>query len=243
MNLYLHWVKKNWLILALVLLVVILLLDKSCDETRYRKNIAKLDDEIAGLETENLKLDGEIQEGIREAKAAEKRVAEAEANIERSQLIIADLQRRRAEVIGRVTTLPPSELVKEVQKILNCAQVQLTAEGVLFSVKCTRTVLVVAREFSLMKKELGETRFSLAESQEALQFQKIATWNVYRIAWAQGSQIINYRTIVEAQDKKFVLCEKQRKKSFWSGLKIGLTVGAGITVTFVIILPAIKAIF
>lgn len=243
MNLYVHWVKKNWLVLALVLLVIILWTSKSCNEARYKRDIAGLDEEIAVKVTDNVEKDVIINEAKNRAIRAEAVVAEREANIRESQIIITDLQRRISETASEVVELPPSELVKEAQKILDCAQIQLTTEGVLFSVECTQAVLTMAREFSLMKEELGQMRFSLSESQEATQFQKIATWNVYRIAWAQGTQIMNYRDIVKKQDIKFTKSEKQRKKSFWSGLKIGLAIGAGLTVTITLIIPAIKAIF
>ena len=243
MNLYIHWLKKNWLILALVLLVAVLLFNKSCDEARYERDIAGLNEEIAVKVADNVKKDAIIDKAKNRALKAEAVVVEKEANIEESRIIIADLRRRRSETASEVIALPPSELVKETREILDCAQIQLTTDGVLFSVECTRTVLTVARKFSLMKEELGQTRFSLSESLEATQFQKMATWNVYRIAWAQGTQIMNYRDIVKNQDIKFTKSEQQRKKSFWSGLKLGLAIGAGLTVTITLVIPAIKAIF
>lgn len=237
------WLKKNWIPLAFGILIIILWSDKSCDEASYKRDIAGLDKEISEKEADNVKKDGIIQEGKDQALAAQAVVVEKEANIEASRLRILELERREPEIEAEVMALPPSELVENTRKILECAQIELTENGILFSEECTRAALVKLETFSLIKAQLEETKFSLSESQEATQFQKIATWNVYRIAWAQGSQIMNYRTIIEATDQKYIRCEKQRKKSFWKGLKLGLAIGGGITVTFVLILPAIKAIF
>jgi hypothetical protein len=49
--------------------------------------------------------------------------------------------------------------------------------------------------------------------------------------------------MVKKLNLKFDLCEKQRKKGFWNGLKIGLAIGAGVTITITLVIPVIKAIF
>jgi len=85
-------------------------------------------------------------------------------------------------------------------------------------------------QFSLVKEERDLLQLSLTDSLEALTFQRMATFNIYRIAWAQGSQVLNYREIIKEKDFQFSLCEKQRKKSFFRGFWKGALVGAGITV-------------
>ena len=93
----------------------------------------------------------------------------------------------------------------------------------------------MAEEFSLVKEELDETRFALSESQEATQLQKMCTWHVYKIAWAQGSQIMNYQDIIKEKDYQFDLCQKKKKASFLQGLWRGFVIGVAITATIKLI--------
>ena len=237
------WIKKNWIPLAFGVLIIVLWGDRSCDEAGYKKDIAALDKEISEKVADNLEKDKVIKTAVKRALAAEAVVEEKEANIEASRIRILALERREPEIEAEIVALPPSELVENTREILECAEIELTENGVLFSVDCTRTVLTMAEKFSLTKERLKETQFSLSESLEATQFQKMATWNVYKIAWAQGTQILNYQDIIKSKDLKFERCEKQRKKGFWKGLKLGLAIGAGITVTITLVIPAIKAIF
>lgn len=244
----LEWVKKNWLrliivISAVVLLFYVLSVVRSCDEAAYQKDIAKLDEEILELETDNERLEEEKGKAIAGAKAAEKVVAEKEVEIAEAELRIKALEKEEIKITQVVAELPPSELVKETREILECAEVKLTDDGILFSVECMRSNLEKLKRFSLVENKYNEATFALSTSKETLQFQKMATWYVYRIAWAQGSQIMNYRSIVKKQDLKFVRCEKQRKRNFLKGAIIGVIIGAGIVVTIVIVVPLIKLIF
>jgi hypothetical protein len=237
------WLKKHWLHLALVVLIITLWSTKSCSEAAYKSDIKLLDDEIAEKVADNVKKDVIIEEAMRRAITAESVVAEKEANIEASGRRIRELEKKETKIVVVVAALPPSAMVEQVREIIECAAVELTDAGVLFSEECARVVLVEMKKFNSMKKRLAETEFSLSESLEATQFQKMATWNVYKIAWAQRIKILNFQDIVKAKDLKFDLCEKQRKKGYWNGLKLGLAIGAGLTVTFALIIPAIKAIF
>lgn len=244
----LKWAGRNWLRLAAVALVIglfffVLSVLRSCNDAAYLEDIATLDKEIIELEKKNVKLEGEAKVYVADAQTYEKVVAEKEANIEASRLIIVDLRKKREEVVAEVIALPPSRLVEELQEILDCAQVELRDDGILFSVECGRAALVMIAQFSLIKEEIDQTGFSLSEYGEALQFQKMVSWNLYGALWKLGDVVLNLRVIGKRKDTKFIKSERQRKRSFWKGLVIGVAIGGGITITFVIIVPAIKAIF
>jgi len=242
------WLKKNWLLLVVGAVIIgffffVLSMVRSCDDAGFYEDIAVLDEEISGLEKKNVKLEDEAKVYIADAEAYKKVVAEKEANIEKSRLRSLELQKRRETVVAEVADLPPSRLVEEFQEILDCAQVTLKSDGILFSVECSRKVLAMLKDFSLIKEELDETRFSLSESLEATQFQKMVSWKLYGALWNLGNMVLNLKVIVKRQDTKFNLSEQHRKKSFWKGLLIGVAIGGGVTVTFVIVIPLIKSIF
>ena len=215
----------------------------SCNEASFIEDIKELDEEISELKEKNVKLEDEAKVYVADAQAYEKVVAEKEANIEASRLIILDLRKKREEIVAEVMELPPSELVERTREILDCAQVELKEEGILFSEECSRKVLAMIAQFSLIKEELNQTGFSLSEYGEALQFQKMVSWKLYGALWKLGGQVLNYKVMVKALDLKFERSEKQRKKGWLKGFTTGLIIGAGVTVTFVIVIPAIKAIF
>jgi Fe2+ transport system protein B len=242
------WLKKNWLRvifwIALAGLIIFLLsYVRSCDEAAYKEDIKELDKEISELKEKNVKLEDEAVEFVEGAEAYEKVVAEKEANIERSRLIILDLRKKREEVVAEVMELPPSQLVERTREILDCAAVELTDDGILFSEDCARRSLAMIAQFSLIKEEIEQTGFSLSEYGEALQFQKMVSWKLYGALWKLGGQVLNYKVMVKKLDLKFEKSEKQRKKGWLRGLGTGLMIGAGITVTFMIVIPAIKKIF
>ena len=239
MNLYLRKLKNNWIPLALMALILVLLGDKACDDAAYRRGIKDLDKKIAGKITEIRELDGVIREGEKGALAAAAVVLTLERTIEESRIRDLELAAREPKIEAEIAALPPSELVFRLREDLECEEIELTETGILFPVECARAALVKLTRFDIVQARLKETQFSLSTSQEATQFQKVATWNVYRIAWAQGTQILRYQDVIKLQDQKFEDCEKQRKKGFWSGLIKGLLIGAGVTVAVV----GVKAIF
>lgn len=230
-----EWLKKNWLkiIIAIAIFIGIIYLDRACRDASYEKKIKGSDKKIETLEADNLKKDDVIKDAVKMAKAAEAKVEETLAIIAERDIIIEDLRKKRAERVEVIMELPPSDLVEEAKEILECAEIKLTDQGILFSVECARNAIAMISQFSFMKQELNKTTFSLSEALEAVQIQKLATWNVYRVAWAQGSQIMNYQNIIEEKDFQFDLCEKKKKKNFWRGLKTGIIIGiiAGVIVT------------
>ena len=239
------WLGENWfkILIVLVFIIGIVLIDRACHDSAAQKKIDANNKEISDLKGKNEKLEDVAFESTEAAKKWEKKAKEKEDLIIARDLEIKELKEEQKKVAAAVMELPPSELVAETQEILDCAEIELTNNGILFSEFCARRALIDLREFSLVKMQIGLVEQSLIDCQDGWTFQKLATWNIYRTAWAMGSQILNYKTIVKKQDENFSLLKKKGKKSFWTGLKIGFVIGAGVTITFVIIVPAIKAIF
>jgi len=236
------WLKKDWfkLIIVIAFIIGLLWLGRACSNAKYEKDIAKLDDEILELNEKNVKLAGEVNEYFADALANEKVVADLKAEVVESKLRIEELEKEEAEVGAIVAELPPSQLVEDTRMILECAEIELTEDGVLFSVACAQSNLVKLKRFSLVENKYDEAIFALSKSEEALHFQERVAWNLYGVAWKLGDQILNLKVIGKRKDKKFELSEKQRRKSWWNGLKIGLVIGGGLTITFVIIMPLIR---
>ena len=228
------WLAKNWLKLIIVISIIIglVLLDRACQNDKDQEKIDANNEEISDLKKKNEDLEDEMYEAVKNAKAAEKIVAEKEAELAESALKIKELQKKRTEIVRVVAELPPLRLVEDLREILECAEIELRDDGILFSVECSRTVLTMISEFSLIKEELKETQFSLSASLEATQFQKMATWYFLGAAWSLGSQVLNYKVIIKKQDENFSLLKKQKKKSWLDGAWKGFLAG----VAFVVIL-------
>lgn len=242
------WIKKNWLRLIIGAVIIgfffyVLSVIRSCDDQAAKEKIEALDEEISGLKQKNVKLEEEAVDYVKDAEIWKERVVEKEASIEASRLRILELQKKREAVVAEVADLPPSQLVERTREILDCAQVELRADGILFSLECSRKVLAMIAQFSLIKEEINQTGFSLSEYGEALHFQKMVSWNLFGALWKLGGVVLNLKVIVKKQDIKYETSEKRRRKSFLKGVLIGITIGGGITVTFVIVIPLIKSIF
>jgi len=242
------WLKKNWLRLIVGAVIVgfffsVLSSIRSCDDAAYKKDIAALDDEIADLKGKNVVLEEEAITYVTDAEANQIRVEELKAVVADSKLKIEELERQELEIEVEVMELPALRIVEETKENLGCSEILLNEEGVLFSVECARLGLLKLKRFSLVEKKYDEAIFALSQSEEALHFSERRSWNLYGALWKLGDVVLNLRVIVKKQDIKFMKSEKQRKKGFLKGVLIGVAIGGGITVTFVIIIPAIKAIF
>lgn len=226
------WLKKNWMITLFIFIVSMMFWDRACKDSNYKKDIKKSDDKILTLEKKNEKLENVVFESAETAKKWEKRSEEKEDLIKARELEINQLKEDLKKVPGIILELPPSELVAKTREILDCAQIELTDQGIVFSENCARAALIELTKFSLVKNQVSMIEQSMIDCQDALTFQKLATWNVYRVAWAQGSQILNYKTIGDEKDLKFSLCQKQKKKAWLDGLWKGFLIGAGATIIF-----------
>jgi len=230
------WLGENWfkILIILVFIIGVVIVYQSCGDSADQKKMDANDKEIKELEKKNTKLEGEMYEAVEKAKAAEKVVAEKEAEIAKSAFKIKEPQKRRIEIVRAVAELPAPRLVEDLREILDCAQIELKDDGVLFPMECSRTVLAMAREFSLIKEELKETQFSLSASLEATQFQKMATWYFLGAAWKMGGQILNYKVIIKKKDENFSLLKKQKKRSWLNGATKGFLAGVGLTIIFIL---------
>ena len=226
------WLGENWfkLIIIFAIIIVSLILGRTCQDSKDQEKIDANDKEISDLKKKNEKLEDVAFESTETAKEWERRAKEKEDLIIARDLEIKELKEEQKKVTAAVMELPPSELVAETREILDCAEIELTDNGILFSEFCARRALIDFREFSLVKEQIGLVEQSMIDCQAGWTFQKLATWNIYRTAWAMGSQILNYKTIVKNKDENFSLLKKQKKGAWlngaWKGFLAGLIVAA-----------------
>lgn len=225
------FIEKHWLLLALGILIIVLLGERQCRPDDDKEVLKASNERITELEKDNLKKEEAINKAVKDAKMYEEKVAEVEAELIESESIIEYLRKKRATVVEEVIALPPSMVVEQTRQILNCAQIEMTDEGVLFSTKCTQTNLTKLKQFSLIKEELDKTQFALTKSKKATQLQKQYTWTVYQIASGLISQRTSYRKIIKEKDYQFSLCQKKKKGAWWDGLWKGFVIGVIVTAT------------
>lgn len=236
-----EWLKKNWLWLSFWIGLAILIIGlmgyvRSCDDAVYKEKIEGLDKDISDLKKANVKLEGEVVDYINDALAGKERVEKLEAEIAGSKSRIEDLEKEEIIVEEIVMELPPSRLVEELQVVLECREILLNEDGILFPVECARQGLLKLRKFSLVEGKYDEAILALSKSEKALVLQKRVSWNLFGALWKMGDQIINYKAMAKSLDIKFNEAEKQNKKRFlsglWKGFVIGVIAGVVITATF-----------
>lgn len=232
------WLGKNWLKLIIIIFIIIslIVLDRACQNDENQEKIDEKDKKITELEKKNTGLENDVFSATKTAVKWEKKAKEKEDLLLARQSEIDQLKADLKKVPAIIAELPPPRLVEDMRKILDCAEIELKDNGILFSKKAARIALTELTKFSLVKREVGLIEESQFDCQDALTFQKLATWNVYRIAWSQGSQILNYKTITKEKDQQFSLLKKQKKRSWLDGLWKGFLAGFGAAIAISILI-------
>lgn len=229
-------IKYKWIALVVGILIALIFVERKCRDIPYEEKIEGLDKEIIDLKEANVKLEGEAVDYINDALAGKERVEKLEAEIAGSKSRIEELEKEEIIVEEIVMELHPSRLVEELQVVLECREILLNEDGILFPIECAREGLLKLKKFSLVEGKYNEAILALSKSEKALVLQKRVSWNLFGALWKMGDQIINYKAMAKKQDIKFNLAEKQNKKRFlsglWKGFVIGVIVGVVITATF-----------
>lgn len=217
------WIKENWLLLIFLLVVGIFAVDRLSKDSSLGKYLRKSDERIQELDKDNREKDKTILESAKMAVRAEAKVAEKEK-------IIEELMKKEEKVEEEVQALPSIEVVLMTAEILGCPDgVWIQGEEVVFTLECAKKSLTMLKRLPIVEQERDEAL-------GALQFQKMATFNVWRLSWAQSWQISNWKGKYEEKDKQFNRVKKERRKSWFDGLWKGFVAGVIITVTLKLLL-------
>lgn len=229
------WLKKNWLIVSLLIVVLIFFIDDCSDDVGYRKFIRDGDKEIQKLMDDNRDQDKVIADSIEMADKAEAAVAEREATIAARDVRIRELQKKEAEVPEKVEAMDPPSVVLRTIEILGLDEIELRNDKVVFTLACAKRNLIFLDRGELIRQQRDDLSTSLTESQEALSFQKVATFYYYRIAWAQSIQRANWKAAYNKKDEQFKRADKERKRARFKGYFKGFMVGVIVTIVIIVL--------
>jgi len=217
------WIRDNWLLLILLFVVGIFIVDRLSKDSDFNEKIRKSDERIQELDKDNAEKDKVILETAKMAVLAEAKVAEKEK-------IIEELMQEEEKVEEEVQALPSIEVVLLTAEILGCPDgVWIQGEDVVFTLECAKKNLTMLRRLPFVEQQRDEAL-------GALQFQKVATFNVWRLSWAQSWQISNWKGKYKEKDEQFSLAKKDRKKRWLDGLWKGFVAGVIVTFTFKVLL-------
>lgn len=231
----LKWLKENLLIVLLLFVVFIFVLDDCSDDSGYKKDIKASDKKIQGLMDDNKEKDKVITDAIKMAEKAEAVVAKKEKMIAARDVQIKELQKKEAEIPAIVEAMEPPSVVLRTIELLDCAEIELKDDQVIFTLACAKKNLIFLDQTDAIRGQRDMLSDSLIDCQEALTFQKIATFNVYRIAWALSWKVSNWKEAYNEKDKQFQQADKERKRARRKDLVKGVIVGAVLTVIIVIL--------
>lgn len=229
------WLKENWLIVLLLFVVLIFFLDDCSDDSGYKRDIRESDKKIEGLMDDNKEKDKVIDDSIKMAEKAEAVVAKKEKMIVARDVRIRDLQKKEAEIPAKVEAMEPPSVVLRTIEILGCAEIELKNDQVVFTLACAKKNLIFLDRADFIRQQRDDLSDSLIDCQEALTFQKIATFNVYRAAWGLSWKASNWKEAYGEKDEQFKKADKERKKARRKGLVKGVIVGVIITVIVIIL--------
>lgn len=230
------WLKENLLkilIFIFIALVVIFVLDRFFKDESFEEKLKKSDEKIAELDKHNAELDQVILDSKEMAEKVEAIVAEKEELIRLKDLEIEGLQKEEALVEEAIEDLTDLEVVVDITRILELpGEVELRNQEVVFTLSAANKTLVIFRKQPLIIQQRDKALEAKGIAREALRLQKVATWNVYRIAWAQTWQISNWVGKYKEKVGQFKGAMKQKRKAWLDGVWKGFVVGVIVTIIF-----------
>jgi hypothetical protein len=232
------WFKENLLkilILTFIVLVVVFVLDRFFKDSTLKEDLRESDDRIAELDKDNAEKEKIVEDSMAIVKKLEKRVAEKESMIALRDIEISRLHKEEAAVPEEVEALEAPSVVLRTIKHLGLDEVRLEGEEVVFTLAAGKRNLVLLDQAVIVRQREIKLSESLADSQGALHLQKVATWHLYRVAWAQFWQILNWKGKYKEKDGQFDKAMKDRKKRWLDGLWKGFVVGVIVTVILTVL--------
>lgn len=233
------WFKENLLkilILTFIVLVIVFVADHFFKDSTLKKDLRESDDRIRVLDKDNAEKEKVKLESMATAKKLEALVEEKEKTIAARDVRIQELQEKEAAVPEEVEALEPPSVVLRTIEHLGLDEVRLEGEEIVFSLAAGKRNLIFLDQGTYIRLQNFELSANLADSQAALHLQKMATWHLYRVAWAQFWQILNWKGKYKEKDGQFNDAMTDRKKRWLDGLWKGFVAGVIVTVILKILL-------
>jgi len=234
-----EWIKKNLLkilVLTFIVLVVVFVADRFFKDSTLKKDNRESNDRIKILDKDNAKKDRIILDSAAAVKKLEALVEEKDKIIATRNETIEDLQEKEAVIPEEVEALEPPSVVLRTIEHLGLDEVRLEDEEIVFSLAAGKRNLILLDQGANIRLQNFELSANFADSQAALHLQKMATWHLYRVAWAQFWQILNWKGKYKEKEGQFDGAMKDRRKRWLDGLWKGFVVGVIVTFIFKILL-------
>lgn len=224
------WIKKYWLLLVVtggMLVGVITNIDSCVDKRNYRKEIKGLDSEIAMLKQGMKESQIKIDTANEHARIAEDEARKERAEKEKHKANTARIAREKEDLRAQIAALPPTQVVVRIVEALRVEpkEVTLQKQGVLFTLVATRRCLEELDGFTLVKKEMGELRLSLARSEAADKKTQKANIKLNIAITGYKKQLSDWLELEVKWNNKFILSENRRKRALARGRKEGAIAG------------------
>ena len=225
-----NWLKKNWLLIGLVLLLALYLamgIDGCVSKFNYNKQIRQLNKSIAEKE-KSIKgreaVIGELRKGISER---DESIAKRDGLIWEKDTEIASIRKEKDAWKSKVEEMTPSEVVVNTRKVLNCANIFERPDGVLFTLACAKVNLRALRsgEFSFANEEVKKLNEKVTDMTAKDLMKDTQILDLEKINLEKDGIIADERGAKEDWKNKFTLCEGEKKKARKKGRKEGSVVG------------------
>jgi len=225
------WLKKNWLKILIGIIASILICsaaDSVVARLGYKKQIKASDKEIVSLKRDIKESDTRADAAVARARTAEEEARIERAEKEKHKARAARIEEEKRDLRDRIAALPPTQVIIQTIRILRVEpqEITLQSQGVLFTLVAVRRNLEYLEEFTLVKKQYGELRISLAKSEasEAKLMKANAEKDMAIIE--KDGQLANWASMEREWNNKFNLSEKHNKRARAKGRKEGGIVGA-----------------
>jgi len=233
------FIKRHWLLIVVGLVILFLTIggiDGLIARHNYKKSIKEKDAKIAELWAKIG--DSKKREDKWKASSEENWMLamEKEAKIRKKDAEMRVKLAEKRELKKKIREMPATQVIVRTIEIINCPDIVQQEQGIVFTLDCAKSNLVVLENVFYFKKEALDWADQFFTSQAEVADLKnviIAKDGAYA---ERGVQLADAYEISGEWEDKFNLSEKRGKRNWWKGLKTGTIIGgiAGGIIVFIL---------
>lgn len=222
------WIKRHWILIVICTVVIFMLWSGISDIVqvlKYKSQIRKQDKLITEKNKAIKKSEKREKALLERIENRDARIAEKDEKLAEYEHKIEVIAEERDEWKKKVENMPPTMIVIETRRRLNCNDIWERPDGVLFSLSCARTNLKLLGDFSLTIKERDELKKKTTEHVAKEVDQAAQIIDLKSLVIEKEDQLTNQKGISANWENKFNLCEVEKKRVRRKGRKEGFIIG------------------
>ena len=222
------WLKRNWLKILIGFGILVLIysgLDSIVTRITYKKQIKEKDLNISELSQEIRESEKREDSWMKSSQKNYALAIEKEKKLRQKDREIMKKIAEKRELKKKIREMPATQVVVRTIEIIQCAEVQQQAQGIVFSLSCAKENLTVLEGSFSLKREVDDWKGQYTTCLGEVSDLKNVIVAKDGVIAERGVQLGKKDGAIKEWEGKFILSENRGKRSWWKGIKTGGTVG------------------